>query len=237
MGETIQKITNYFNDFINSDKYRWSNDKEGVLKRKIESYTLFLNTDMSIVEIEEFIRKKYNINTPFIQTKKDFVQYNFLLNSSILNMNPEDIRKRFSDEDVEERMLFRIELYKEGWSVDQIEKYVYHYMLKEELPELDLSVYLNFYHNLIVKLNVISKEKEKIKGRPSLPPLLKEYVKNKHSIKVKNNMRQGYKKQALFDSIKDSLLTKEEIQKVENMFVDKNDSTLLKIKGLYIRDI
>ena len=139
-------------------------------------------------------------------------------------------------DEVEERMMFRIELYKEGWNVEQIENYIYKYILKKETPIIDTSVY-NYYTNTMNLLNIYNKEREKRIGRPSLPPLLKEYVNKKHKRKVKEGMRKRYKHSNSFESIKSNLLTNDELQVLEDMFEDKNDKLLLKLKRLNIRDI
>ena len=85
------------------------------------------------------------------------------------------------------------------------------------------------------KIAAIRKEREFIKGRPSLPPVLKSYIKEKHINTVRENMRTRYKKIAIFDTIKDSLLTPQEIEIIEDMFEDKNNPILSKIKKLYAR--
>jgi hypothetical protein len=152
-------------------------------------------------------------------------------------MSVDDIKKRFADDpdEVEERMVFRIELYKDGWSVDQIESYIYKYMLKMDKPKFDEIIYKNYFHNVMTAMNIVKKERETVKGRPSLPPLLKNYVNQKHTCKVRETMKTIYKKSEVFDSIKDSLFSKDEICKLVSTITD--EFLISKIKNLYIREI
>jgi hypothetical protein len=227
-----------FRNLIYNDKFIYVTNKDEILRRRIKAYDMLLNTSKNLVEIEEEIRRSHGYKTPLIQTQRDIMQYYYIIHKDTLKMTLEDIKKRFADDpdDVEERMLFRIELYKEGWSIDQIESYIYKYMIKGDKPYFDEIIYKNYFHNVMSMMNIVKKEREIIKGRPSLPPVLKRYVNQKHISKVKDNMRNIYKKSELFDSIKESLFTQEEITTL--IKDNKYDETLIsKIKNLYIRDI
>ena len=239
MEDTIKKIEECLTLRIINENYACCcPDKYSFIKRRVLVYYLFLTTNMSIIDIEKEVLSSHNIPIKFNSIKTDFLQYNFLLNNKILNMDVNKIKDRYvtPPDEVEERMMFRIELYKEGWNVEQIENYIYKYILKKETPIIDTSVY-NYYTNTMNLLNIYNKEREKRIGRPSLPPLLKEYVNKKHKRKVKEGMRKRYKHSNSFESIKSNLLTNDELQVLEDMFEDKNDKLLLKLKRLNIRDI
>lgn len=230
-------MENLFKDIIYNNKFIYITDKEEIFKRRVEAYDMLINTNKNLIEIEEEIRRKHGMKNLLIQTQRDIIQYYYIIYKDKLNIKIEDIKKRFADnpDDVEERMLFRIELYKDGWSIDQIESYIYKYMLKKNKPELDEIIYKNYFHNVMVMLNIVKKERESIKGRPSLPPILKRYVRQKHIKKVRSNMRVIYKKSEIFDSIKHSLLSEEEICKLVTEI--KDEKLISKIKNLYIREI
>ena len=226
-----------FRNLIYNDKFIYVTNKDEILKRRITAYNMLLNTSKNLIEIEEEIRLSHGHKTPLIQTQRDIIQYYYIIYKDTLKITLEDIKKRFADDpdDVEERMLFRIELYKEGWTIDQIESYIYKYMIKDDKPCFDEIIYKNYFHNIMTMMNIIKKEREIIKGRPSLPPVLNRYVNQKHIDKVKDNMRNIYKKSELFDNIKESLLSEEEIN---SLIKDCNNETIIsKLKNLYIRDI
>jgi hypothetical protein len=235
MEDTIERIKKYVTERIKDDNFMCVYDKEEYINRRIRAHILFLTTNMNIIEISEYVLKQDGLTTPLYQSKRDFSQYNFTLRHNILNMSIEDIKKRYLDppEEVEERMMFRIELYKDGWTVEQIENYIYKNILKQPLPKLDIKLHIHFYENTMKRLNINKKEREKEIGRPSLPPLLKDYIRNKHRSKNKEVMRQTYKFSKEFYRIKDNLLTKEDIVRLEGMFDDKNDELLLKLKELH----
>jgi hypothetical protein len=234
MEEIIERVKEYLTKRIKDENFICVCDKEEYLQRRIRAHILFLTSDMNIIEISEHVLKQDGIKVPLTQTKRDFSQYNFTLRHKIFNMSIEDVKKRYLDspKEVEERMLFRIELYKDGWSIEQIENYVYKNLLKQDVPNIDNKLYIHFYENTMKQLNINKKEREKSIGRPSLPPLLKEYIKNKHRSKNKETMRQTYKCSNEFYRIKNNLLTDEDIRRLEGMFIDKNDNLLLKLKEL-----
>ena len=63
------------------------------------------------------------------------VMTNKSINSSYIknNVSLEDINNRYDYKDIDFKVSIRIELFKEGWKISQIEKYIYKYILKKEL--------------------------------------------------------------------------------------------------------
>jgi hypothetical protein len=231
----LDKVIDFWTEAILSDSYISIPDKNAVLRRVKNAYTLLLTTNRNIIDIEEEIMER-KLN----QIERDFQQHNLIILKDILNMNDKELSSRFIDdfEGVKDRMFFRIELYKNGWTIEQIENYIYKYMLKKEAPCIDEIVRKNNYHNLmVVYFNINNNKNLKCKGRPKLPQSLEYYLKRKHADKVKDNMRKGYKKQDIFDTISNNLLTDDEIKLIESKFENKDEPVLLKIRELFIRKI
>jgi hypothetical protein len=230
----LEKTIEFYTQYILSDNFHSLPDKEQVLNRVIKVYTLFFSTDRKIIDIQEEVKgKKFN------QTIRDFLQYNLILGKGFMDLSEEDIKKRFSDdyEGVCERMLIRIELFKDGWDADKIESYIYKFILKEDKPCIDAVIRKNYYNNLMSYIKAIKNEKTRSKGRPKLPDTVREIVNKIHLNKVRENMRRGYKKQNMFEEVNDVLFTLDEIQILEEKFKDKEDPLLIKIRKLYKRDV
>jgi hypothetical protein len=185
----LEKTIKFYTEYIMSDNFHSIPDKKEVLIKVIKKYNLFFTTDRKIIDIEEEVYER-NLN----QTERDFFQYNLILGKDIMELTEEDIKTRFTDEyeGVKDRMFFRIELYKHGWSIDQIESYIYKYMLKMERPIINDVIHVNYYHNVMNCLKIIKNSMCKSKGRPKLPSSLSDYLKQKHTDLVKNNMREIY---------------------------------------------
>ncbi len=221
INDIRQKLTYVF------EKYNfktYNETKEQWINRKIDYFILLLQSNMKILDISQEVRKKYNTILPLNKTLKDIIQHSLKLYVDYCNIPLKMIKERYTDnfEKVEERMMFRIELYKDGWTIEQIERYVYKYLLKEEYPNLELELYECLYNNIMKRQEIYKQEKEKKLGRPSLPSSLKEYIKNKHQIKIKDNMRQKYAFSNKYESIKDYLLTKEEIEEIKCKVSNEN---------------
>ena len=165
---------------------------------------------------------------------RDMIQFNCKIISLMYEL--EEVKDRYTDpyDEVEERMLFRTELYKEGWNIDQIERYIYKYMYKIEydLTETDLEEYTVRYNNVLNKIIEYKKEREKKLGRPSLPLILKNYLKTKHASKVRENMRERYKASDKYENIKKFLLTKDDLEGLTKIVTD--NKVLDKLRGLTI---
>ena len=95
------------------------------------------------------------------------------------------------------------------------------YKKEYDLKEEDLEEYKVRYNNVLNKVIEYKKEREKKLGRPSLPFVLKEYIKKKHSYKVRENMRERYKDSDKYKNIKSFLLTKEELEGIKKVVNDK----------------
>ena len=158
--------------------------------------------------------------------------------TELLNYSLEDIKKRYTDhyEEVEERMMFRLELYKDGWDIEQIERYISKYLLHEEEFVLPNDIILSEgYYNIIDRLYYIRKKDNiRKKGRPSLPNSLKEYLKNKHNLKVRDMMTGIYKNSNEYKRIKEYLLSPEEIKILKELIPVEHEDILYKISNLYI---
>ena len=120
-------------------------------------------------------------------------------------------------------MIFRIELYKEGWTHKQIEHYIYKYLLKDECNNTNPMLIEIMYHNLIEKVKIYNKYKIQKIGRPSIPQPLKQYIKNKTLKKIKDNMRLKYKYSKCYEDIKYNLLTLEEKEYIIGKIGDRKD--------------
>ena len=170
--------------------YLFDYPKEVVIEKKILSSLQVLNTDKKFLDInEEIFSVKYDC-----QICRDIVQHMYKTMALSYNIPLEQIMSRYSDtyEDVEERIMFRIELYKHGWSIEQIENYIFQYLLKQEFKIDNIDRVYKKYHNFMVKRDIINKEMAKKVGRPSLPKVLKQYLKMKHLENVKLLMRDKY---------------------------------------------
>lgn len=198
--------------------------REEFIERMIEINYLILTTREKFLDIcLNFRRKSTSEVKP---PARDMIQFNCKLLSLIYGLKLEPIKERYTDsyEEVEERMLFRTELYKEGWTVEQIEKYIYKYMYKTDydLTKYDLEEYTVRYNNVLNKIIEYKKEREKKLGRPSLPIFLKNYLKSKHASKVRENMRERYRSSDKYESIKEFLLTKDELEGLKTIVDDEN---------------
>jgi hypothetical protein len=214
------------------------NDK--IIKKK--AYDFIENSIYSnkkIVELNKELDQKYKINVYYEDYINDCIQYMFLILLKKINLNYKDFEFKLSDkiDDLEERMMFRLELYKNGWSLLQIEKYMYKYFYKKNIKitedGLDILNYITNYFNLQ------SKNITKRKGRPSLPECLRNYKKEKHINNIKNKMKIIYKQSKGFNKIKDNLLSNDEINCIKNLIKNDNkqdinikNKILIKIENL-----
>lgn len=172
--------------------------------------SLVVNTKESYENIFEKALELYSLKKykPLLQ---DIFQYRFKIVSMTYGIELNNVIDRYIDpyEDVEERMMFRMELYKYGWDVDQIERYIYKNILMKEFPldmeDEDYSICEKVYHNILIRIDLYKIEKQRNKGRPSLPPTLKQYIKLKRNKVVKNNMNVIYENSKKYKFLRDSL--------------------------------
>ena len=224
-------------EYIFSDKFIPYTTRENAYKCFEDIINLISNTNLSFIDISNFVKNKYSYVIYNHQLSRDITQYTYDIVSNVININKDDIIKRYSDpyKDVKERMMFRIELYKYGWDVSQIEKYICKYFLNNDkyCEDIDIHMYEIVYNNIMLKLEICKNNKTKKVGRPSFPPLIKEYIKQKHLNNIKEGMRLRYKYSDEYKKIKECLLTKDEASIIVSFL---NDDTLKnKINGLTIK--
>lgn len=216
--------------FKNNIYTTYKETKEQWIERMENNINLILNTDYNFLDFYKGITKEPTKN----KIETDFIQFNCKLISLRYGIPLDKIKLRYTDsyEDVEERMLFRTELYKEGWSIEQIEKYIYKYIYKDkyEMNIEKLKQYSVSYNNILSAIIEYKKEIQKKKGRPTLPLILKEYIKKKHFFKVRENMRKKYEAFNKYERIKENLLSKEEFDSLKEVIKDCN--ILEKLKNL-----
>ena len=219
------------------EKYNFEYYKESekeYIDKWCDTMYLILTTNMSFLDIEKYLRNcsKYRIEVDLDIREIDFVHFVFKLACLEFNIPLETIKKRYTIpyEDVEERMFYRIELYKENWDILSIEKYIFNYLLKEEYIQVNKGYYSYYYNNIIkVYYGVNVSNKIVKKGRPSLPKILKNTSIERHKTKIRENMRKKY---SIYDKLKDNLFTDDDIKKIESIFKDKDDPVLIKVKNL-----
>jgi len=234
--EAIREREEYLFNKYKLNFYK-NNNKKQYINKRVDYIYLLLTTNMKFIDILQKVRNKYNRVSSLNQTEKDIMQSSFKFICLYYNIPLEDIKNRYSDkyEEVEVRMMFRIELYKEGWEIEQIERYIYKYLLKQVFIEEEIEYYKHIYHNFMIRREIYKKEKEYKLGRPSLPKSIKEYIKSKHKHKIRNNMRLKYTYSNEYERIKNNLFTKEEVEEIlENI---KNVNIINKVKNLKLLDI
>jgi len=225
----------------NFDKYNYmfyKYSKEYMINLRIETTFAILNSELKFLEVLEQIRKKNKLNITMNRLEMDICQTSYKDCCLYYNISLENIKKRYSDkyEDVEERMMFRTELYKEGWSVDQIEKYIHKYLIKNsEYNKGNELRNEQIFYNYMIRRGFYKKEREIRLGRPSLPKVLKEYIKNKHSYKLREAMRKKYDSSLAYEKIKEYLFSKEEVDEIVSKIDNKN--IIEKVKKLELFDI
>ena len=128
------------------NKFNFKFDKENkndCINRRTCYRLLILYTNLDFITIVNKVNQRFNHICSSNQQERDIMQYLFKLICLSKNIPLDKIKSRYSDnfDQVEERMLFRIELYKAGWTVEQIEKYIYKYMIKEVCQNLNKTKY------------------------------------------------------------------------------------------------
>jgi hypothetical protein len=227
----MDKIRERTINFINKYNFNIYNETiEQFINRRTEYNYLLLNTPLSFIDIVTKVRDKYNYMKTIEQPEIDTIQTSFKIIMLNKNTPLEDIKKRYSDnfEEVEERMFFRFELYKEGWNIEQIERYICKYLTKTPYKELNLEYYEHIYYNMMIWLEIYKKDKIKKIGRPSLPSSLKRYIRSKNVEKTRDEMRKKYEYSNKYENIKDNLLSLEELNKLEKEVTDKDILNKLK---------
>ena len=222
------------------DKYNfklYKETKEQCINRRTDATFLLLNTNIKFIDILQHVRNKYNYMVTLDKPERDIIQYSYKCICLYYKIPLDEIKKRYTDnyDEVEERIMFRIELYKEGWNIEQIERYIYKYLLKEDYVEGDIEYYKHMYYNFMLRIEIHKKEKDYKIGRPPLPYSIKQYIKSKHLCKIRDNMRKKYLYSNEYEKIKDNLFTKEEVEEILKNI--KNISIINKVKNLQLFDI
>jgi len=124
----IDKITN---EMISQLKL----ENEIIKKKAYDFIENSIFSNKKIIDLNKELDRKYKIKVSYQNYVNDYIQYMFLLLLKKLNLNYKDYEFKLNDkiEDLEERMMFRIELYKNGWTLLQIEKYMYKYFYKQNI--------------------------------------------------------------------------------------------------------
>jgi hypothetical protein len=232
--EIKEKYNSYYNNYkdliikrVNIYNYRYAN-KDDFIEYCSLLFLLTYHTDLSFLEIDKFLKndifKGWNVYETLLY--KDLIQYNIKECCIIkFNTSKEFLKRKFegSYEEIEERMFYRKELYKEGWNADQIEKYIYRYLLNNKQLILDnIDEYDDLYYNLFLSINLNRKEYKKSIGRPKLPDSIREHINIKVREKIKENMRSKYIYSNMYEKIKNNLLTKDEFEILKNKIDDQN---------------
>jgi len=171
---------------------------------------LLSTTNLKILEIIKKINDLYNTQYIINIFTKDM--YHYMVNHMAEKVCMSSIKEKYEIDydEFQERMFFRIELYKDGWDLEQIENYICKHMLKCDYHNTDKDLIINLYQNITTSLKITNKDKPKKVGRPTLPVTLKKYIREKHSQKTKKNMEITYEYSKRYKKIKDNLLTENE---------------------------
>ena len=224
--------------FINR-KYKIFNDLQTHLNRATTMYLLFLTTNLPFLEISNLTINKWGGYSCNSQMYSDFIQYKYKICCIVkFGINIYDTNIRYTDnvEQVDERMMFRIELYKEGWSIEQIERYICsHFFKQKELPSYNEEYFEVAYTNILLSLkeNRNTKFNNKV-GRPKLPQKLNDYLKLKYKDKIRENMRKKYSDLREYEELKDNLLTYKEFKLIKENI--KNENILKKISKFVVNE-
>ena len=219
--DKYNEIKNTLERIFLARNYKIINNLQFHLNKAATMYLLVLTTNLSFLDINNLIMKGENS-----QMYRDFVQYRYKMCCIVkFGMSVSDTNKRYTDndEEVDERMMFRIELYKEGWDIEQIERYICsHFFKQKELPKYDTEYFDIFYNNILLTLNETRNNKFNNKvGRPKLPDKLKEYLRLKYKDIIRENMRKKYSDLKEYEELKENLLTYEEFKIIKEKIKDE----------------
>jgi hypothetical protein len=229
--DKYNEIKNTLERIFLARNYKIINNLQFYVNKAATMYLLVLTTNLSFLDINNLIMKGENS-----QMYRDFVQYRYKICCIVkFGMSANDTNKRYTDnvEEVDKRMMFRIELYKEGWNIEQIERYIYSRFFKQkELPIYDEEYFNIVYNNMLIVLNETRNNKFNKVGRPKLPDKLKEYLKLKYKDIIRENMRKKYSDLKEYEELKENLLTYEEFRIIKEKI--KDEMLLKKISKLVI---
>ena len=192
------------------------------IKRQLHNY-IYLQEHPQDTYIECVNLTHEKMRYPLVKTniEFDFAEYftHLYLKWSKTSL-PSSCRFREStDEYLNKRMFYRVECYKHGWSISQIEEYIAKkfYNSSSTLSSANKDYVNVVYHNLcnIEYNSVITRECLNGKrGRPTLP---KSIHTQKYKDDMKEKMRKTYKQSQLF--------TKEEMAYLKELLEAKENQT------------
>ena len=199
------------------------------------NYFLYIKTDLKYIDIIKILSNKFNLALLLNETILEIHQFFSEVQCKLhLNHSDDKIISRYSNKEdcniIRKKMSVRLELYRIGWKPERIEKYIHKYIINKQF---DNSINLGWYE--LILINIFRKLKisrniplYKI-GRPPLPKAVKEIIRELHKERIKDSMRLKYKQSNMYESIKDYLLTEEEIKKIEDVLDDKSIINKLKM--------
>jgi len=210
------------------DKYKFSLYRKDIWISKIcDTLYLIYTTNDSIIDIENYLIETLCYYKAEKYVIKDFFQY--MINCIYYELENKVIEERLIDySEVKKRMNYRCMLYKNNWSVNHIEKFIF--KLYHEKSLIDEVLLTKLYRDIFDTYLRVEKSIQKRKGRPSLPVELKDLQKIKHKEEIKQLMKNKYVKSEFFNKIKDSLLTNEEFNVIKRSV--KDPVILSKLKNL-----
>jgi len=218
--KNIRNILNFISE--KTKYYTYNQDKNDFLKKWADIVYLILTTEMSFIDIDKYITE----NRPYREANKlDIIKRDFVntcckfICLNFFELSLDLIKTKYDDdyEDVDERMFFRMTLYKEGWSIYSIEKYISKYLSKVEIDNfINIDYYEYQYNNLFIKSFGLKRKQTYCKiGRPVLPKELKDKIKIKNKEKIKVRMSNKYTNNNKYEKLKDNLITPEEFDIIQ----------------------
>jgi len=188
-----------------------------VVKHSFDVFSMIISkSHLKIIDIIKAVYESKNEPIILNEFTKDFYQY------SIISFS-EGLKSHTYDDYDPERMSLRLDLYTSGWEPSNIENYLYKHLLKRPYHNTDISVINSMYISLSEQLKLVINKREKIKGRPPLPPLVKDYLKRKQLQKSKRVMDSTYENSKKYIKLKQFLLLPEEIDYIITNIKGRSD--------------
>jgi len=219
----IIKNNPLYNDIKNKilrlyDKYNFCLYRKDIwISKFCDALYLIYTTNDSFIDIEKYLIETLGYFKAEEYIIRDFFQYMIKCVCSELEIS--FIENRFEDYiEVEEKMNYRCMLYKNNWSINHIEKFIF--KLYDEERVIDKVLLTKLYKDIFDTYLRVKRVVQKRKGRPSLPEELKDLQKIKHKEEIKQLMKSKYVKSEFFDKIKDSLFTNEEFNTIKRSIKD-----------------
>ena len=225
---SIEQITDILNDRKKAYQLKkYDQSFKEFIRRNAETIYMIFTTSDKFEDILLSQRKKYNLNYEIFQPSIDLGIYNMKYNAIFFGYPSEQIRSRIEDYNaLEERMLFRSELYRTGWKIVVIEKYInklfYHKNNSDSINSINTIIKnidrLEYqYYNIFIK-NGIQPQCMTVrsKGRPEIPLVLKPLIKKYQNDNRKNLMREKYERSKEMRAISQEMLSIPEYECISN---------------------